>query len=138
MINTQEDKRCAYSERGAIAVIEDEQWDVLCKLWNQYAPFHYQWPHDKPFEEWFREALPDVFRIYQAGIRSSHEVEQILGKALHYPWYKDDQKNFLGATERDGVCTADHTIETLAEEAAQKIAALEEAVAALIAVHVCG
>lgn len=47
------------------------------------------------------------------------EVEQILGKALGYPWYKDDPKNFPDATEADGVCTGEHTYLTLAMEAAK-------------------
>ena len=49
------------------------------------------------------------------------EAEQILGKALGYPWYKDDQKNFPGCTETDGVCTGGHTLVTLAMEAAKRI-----------------
>ena len=53
------------------------------------------------------------------------EVEQILGKVLGYPWYKDDQKNFPGATEDDGVCVGEHVPETLAEEAASRILELQ-------------
>ena len=52
------------------------------------------------------------------------EAEQILGKALGYPWYKDDQKNFPGCNESDGVCTGDHTLVTLAMEASRHIASL--------------
>ena len=65
--------------------------------------------------------------VLRAGaIKSSNEIEQILGKALGYPWYKDDQKNFPGATEADGVCVGDHVPESLAAEAADRIAALSE------------
>ena len=53
------------------------------------------------------------------------EVCQTLGKALGYPWYKDDQKNFPGATERDGVCVGEHVAESIAMEAAQRIKTLE-------------
>lgn len=49
------------------------------------------------------------------------EAEQILGKALGYPWYKDDKKNFPDATEADGVCTGEHTLVTIAMEAASKL-----------------
>lgn len=49
------------------------------------------------------------------------EVEQVLGKALGYPWFKDDQENFPGSTEKDGVCIGDHVAETILEEAAQRI-----------------
>ena len=51
---------------------------------------------------------------------------QTLGKALGYPRYCDDQKNFPGATEADGVCVGDHVAESLAEEAARRIKELTE------------
>ena len=53
-------------------------------------------------------------------------IEQVLGKALGYPWYKDDQKNFPGATEEDGVCVGGHVAYTIAAEAASRIKSLEE------------
>jgi hypothetical protein len=56
---------------------------------------------------------------------TSSEVEQILGKALGYPAYKDDQENFPGATEQDGVCVGEHVPQSLAEEAAKKIFSLK-------------
>lgn len=61
--------------------------------------------------------------------RLSHEVDQVLGKALGYPWYKDDQENFPGATEADGVCTGEHCAETIIYEAADTIRKLRQAVA---------
>ena len=54
-----------------------------------------------------------------------HETEQILGRALHYPRYCDDQQNFPGATDANGVCVGDHVVQSLAEEAAKRIAELE-------------
>jgi hypothetical protein len=44
--------------------------------------------------------------------------EQFAGKALGYPWFKDDQKNFPGATEEDGVCVGEHIADTIVEELA--------------------
>lgn len=67
----------------------------------------------------------EVERMRNIGMKISHEVEQSLGKALGYPWFKDDQKNFPGATDLDGVCVADHVAETIAEEAANRIRVLE-------------
>lgn len=55
-----------------------------------------------------------------------HQIEQILGKALGYPWYKDDLKNFPDATEADGVCIGAETAWSLAMIAADKIKQLEE------------
>ena len=59
-------------------------------------------------------------------IKESQEIEQILGKALRYPWYKDDPKNFPNATEADGVCVAPNTAASLAMEAADMIKNLED------------
>ena len=54
------------------------------------------------------------------------EIEQILGKTLGYPWFKDDQCNFPNATEADGVAVGDHTAWSLAMEAAEKIKELQD------------
>lgn len=55
-------------------------------------------------------------------------VEQIAAQAIGgYPWYKDDQKNFPGATEADGVCIGDHIPETIVEELANKYRRLKGA-----------
>jgi hypothetical protein len=72
--------------------------------------------------EWVLKRL-EVYRW--AMLKTNEEVQQILGKVLNYPWFKDDQKNFPGATEQHGVCVGDHVTETIAEEAAAKIRALE-------------
>lgn len=56
--------------------------------------------------------------ILLAWAQSDNEIEQILGKALGYPWYVDDPVSFPEATEEDGVCAGEHTAVTLAMEAA--------------------
>jgi len=43
---------------------------------------------------------------------------QAAGKALGYPWFKDDPDNFPDATEADGVCIGEHTSLTIVEELA--------------------
>jgi hypothetical protein len=53
-----------------------------------------------------------------------HSVEQALGQALGYPWYRDDEKNVPDATDADGVCTGEHTPSTIALEAGKKITEL--------------
>jgi hypothetical protein len=53
------------------------------------------------------------------------KIEQILGKALGYPWYKDDPDIFPKATEADGVCVGIETAWSLAMIAADKIKELE-------------
>ena len=54
------------------------------------------------------------------------EIEQILGKGLGYPWFKDDPKNFPNATQADGVCVAPNTAASLAMEAVDRIRHLED------------
>lgn len=65
-------------------------------------------------------------RTQDAYQKTDSEVVQTLGKALRYPWFKDDPANFPGATEADGVAVGDHVAETLAMEAARRIADLEK------------
>lgn len=60
-------------------------------------------------------------RMKVAASRSNEEVCQSLGKALGYPWFKDDQANFPGSTEANGVCVGEHVAESIANEAARKI-----------------
>jgi len=54
------------------------------------------------------------------------KIEQILGKALGYPWYKDDPDIFPKATEADGVCVGVETAWSLAMIAADRLKELEE------------
>jgi hypothetical protein len=68
----------------------------------------------------------EVERLREACMRTNAAVCQSLGKALGYPWFKDDQKNFPGATEADGVCVGEHVAESVAEEAARALKRWEE------------
>lgn len=61
-------------------------------------------------------------KLELAYTKTTEEISQTLGRALGYPRYCDDQKNFPGATDEDGVCVGDHVAETLANEAARRIA----------------
>lgn len=70
-------------------------------------------------------------RLAEALTKQNEEISQTLGKALGYPWFKDDPKNFPDSTEEHGVCVGDHVAETLAGEAAAKIIRLAERVKAL-------
>lgn len=78
----------------------------------------------------------DVARLKLAASTINEEVCQALGKALGYPWFKDDQRNFPHATEADGVCVGDHVAETLAAEAAAKLATVAALVEALEAFNI--
>ena len=66
----------------------------------------------------------EIDALRSACAKQDEEICQTLGQALNYPWYKDDQKNFPGATEAEGVCVGEHVAESLAVEAAKKIDAL--------------
>jgi hypothetical protein len=70
-----------------------------------------------------REALLEaqLKRIRDLCAKDDDEICQTLGKALGYPWFKDDQVNFPGATEEQGVCVGDHVAATLSMDAARKI-----------------
>ena len=63
-------------------------------------------------------------RLRKTGQKENDELVQILGKALRYPKFVDDQSVFPGATEADGVCVPCHTGVSIADEAAAAIEAL--------------
>lgn len=52
--------------------------------------------------------------------RELNDIEQTCGSALGYPRYCDDQANFPGATEADGVCVGDHVAASIAAELANR------------------
>ncbi len=70
-------------------------------------------------------------RLRSALAKQNHEIGQALGRALGYPKFADDQKNFPGATDADGVCVGEHVAETLASEAAAEIERLKGELAQL-------
>lgn len=73
------------------------------------------------------QAYIDELEAKIAGMQKElQEIDQILGKALSYPRYCDDQKNFPGTTNDDGVCTGDATPAVLAIMAAARIEELEK------------
>ena len=75
------------------------------------------------------EAIAKIEKVVRAAQQELDLVEQHLGKALVFPWYKDDQKNFPGATSEHGVCVGDHVPETLAISASRRITELEALIA---------
>ena len=79
-----------------------------------------------PHMEEANDRLTQDKKAILALIKESDEIAQILGKALCYPYYKDDPKNFPTATEADGVCVGDHTAWSLAKDAADLIAKLRK------------
>ena len=102
-----------------------------------------QWELDSRLEKWFpftaeelttlRERVKELEvridtldRIKFGFIKSNSEIEQALGRALGYPRFCDDQKNFPGSTDADGVCVGEHVAESIADEAAKRIRELEE------------
>lgn len=60
-------------------------------------------------------------RIRKAVAAEDAQIQQTLGKALGYPWFKDDQEHFPDATEDNGVFTGMHVAATIAAEAAVKL-----------------
>lgn len=70
--------------------------------------------------------IKDYAAIIDRAREESEKIEQILGKVLGYPWFKDDPKNFPTATEADGVCVGVETAWSLAMIAADRIKELEE------------
>lgn len=68
-----------------------------------------------------RQAAAEIERLRAACSQQNDSICQTLGKALGYPWFKDDQKIFPGATEENGVCVGDHVAESLADEICKEL-----------------
>ena len=68
----------------------------------------------------------EIERLRFALSKQNQDIEQTCGKALGYPWFKDDQKNFPGSTEEHGVCVGEHVAETIAAELADAYKAAKE------------
>lgn len=79
----------------------------------------------EPAEARIRELEARVNHLTLGCAKQNDEVCQVLGRALGYPAFVDDQVNFPGATEADGVCVGDHVAESMADEAARRISAAE-------------
>lgn len=78
-----------------------------------------------------REQDAEIERLKCACSKQNDDICQTLGQALGYPRYSDDPKNFPGATEANGACVGDHVAESLADEAANEIKRLREALEAV-------
>jgi hypothetical protein len=88
-----------------------------------FNPEDAMWVSSKKARELERElntANGELSRLKLAYAKSHEEICQIAGKVLGYPWFKDDQKNFPGATEECGVCVGEHVAETIVAELASK------------------
>ncbi len=103
---------------GASGPPSREEWQAAEK-WNRRAALASSGDH------------AELARLKAAMSKSNDEICQSLGKALGYPWFKDDQRNFPGATEGNGVCVGDHVAESIADEAASRISALLAEITAL-------
>lgn len=84
--------------------------------------------HPVKLFETFERTAKHVFTVEDENrrVRRAHAeldwvVGQILGAALGYPWFKDDQANFPGATTADGVNVGNKTARDLAAEAAERL-----------------
>lgn len=96
----------------------------------------------KARDSWMATAMQKIKRCMAleaeiTGLRRAYFVEgddicQTLGKALGYPWFKDDQDTFPNAVEADGVCVGEHVAASIAGEAASRITALEAALRRLL------
>ena len=101
------------------ATIIDGGIDDILKLKKEVKDLHTELEYYRGFAEHLgaKKAVSQRDKMVQ----ESQEIEQILGKALGYPWFKDDPKNFPNATEADGVCIGPNTAASLAMEAADRI-----------------
>lgn len=108
------------------------EWTGRC--WNvgstlmppiEVASFGYRYHSPVALPEEAGASRKEIERLRKACAKMNEDVCQVLGKALGYPWFKDDQKNFPGSTEEHGVCVGGHVAESLASEAAERLQEVE-------------
>lgn len=106
--------------------------------WNDRPMSHTFRGPDDQFESMERDRFENLVKDARAQVeqvvKDENQIQQVLGRALGFPWYKDDQENFPGSTEADGVCVGDHVAATLAADAAERIVALETALKKILAI----
>jgi hypothetical protein len=68
-----------------------------------------------------RERAERAERERDAALKDVDECQQIAGKVLGYPWYKDDQKNFPNANDANGVCIGEHCGSSIVQELANAL-----------------
>lgn len=122
---------CPFCKREAITTLDGKLakcGNMSCAMSACYVPVD-TW-QNRPTEDAIQKRVTELEVLLRRKenmcAKSDDEVEQILGKALGFPWYKDDQKNFPGATEENGVCVGDHIPQSIAAVAAKRIQALEK------------
>jgi hypothetical protein len=70
---------------------------------------------------YMRERAERAERERDAALQDVDECQQIAGKVLGYPWYKDDQKNFPNANDANGVCIGEHCGSSIVQELANAL-----------------
>lgn len=90
-----------------------------------------RYPQEIEMSDTIEQLQARVADLKAACVKQDEEVCQVLGRALGYPWFKDDQKNFPGSTEEHGVCVGEHVGGSIAAEAAAKITAQGQRIAEL-------
>lgn len=119
-------EKCEWCAKGKKRIVEGDkathQWvDNI----GHYGDLLFA-PCTAPTRDQFEQELQaELKRCQYAYYKTAYEVEQALGKALHYPKYADDPKTFPEAAGTDAVCVGEHVPASLADEAAQRISELE-------------
>lgn len=106
----------------------DEEYERLFEIYRNAERFHgplcCAFENDmrlcRQLERELNAANDRIKRLHDGILKNNQEIEQTCGKVLGYPWFKDDQKNFPGSIENDGVCVGDHVAETIVSELAKR------------------
>ena len=93
--------------------------DKAAAAWNDYVS-QQQEEKIEELKRQLNEANQRIKHLRDGIAKQNQTIEQACGKVLGYPWFKDDQKNFPGATEKDGVCVGEHVAETIVSELAKR------------------
>lgn len=124
-------------EQGCLAcgwALSDQLGDARELVPAQRQPASDQQHHHPECERHINQAAQArVEELKRGASRENDDICQTLGIALHYPRFCDDQVNFPGTTEANGVCVGDHVAASMATEAARRIGNLERRIEELTA-----
>lgn len=116
----EETKQCEHLRTGDMQEFDPGDGDILVS-WPCLDCGMSIGPDEKEKSD-LRAQLAEAQEKKEGYQHHCRECEQIAGKALGYPWFKDDPKNFPDATEEDGVCIGEHVADSIVAELATKYA----------------
>jgi hypothetical protein len=113
-------------------VYADSMGGGLRRVKHNTVPMNAPIPHFRPVDGYVADLKAENERLRDAVARKDRAIEQVLGKVLGFPAYRDDPKNFPDVSpDDDSVRVGNYTAESLADMAAHDLRQYQEFVGSL-------